>query len=119
MVAKPKKRPVEFLGSSLDDIRDFPETARIEAGSQIRRVQYGDEPEDWKPMPAIGAGVNEIRIRDGGDQCRVKPDLELAKKRLRELLEALQKCNGRDLMMFLMRSAIRPGKQKISSCALS
>jgi len=70
-VAKPKKKPVEFLGSSLDDIRDFPETARIEAGSQIRRVQYGDEPDDWKPMPTIGAGVNEIRIRDDGDQYRV------------------------------------------------
>jgi phage-related protein len=114
-VAKPKKKPVEFLGSSLDDIRDFPETARIEAGSQIRRVQYGDEPDDWKPMPTIGAGVNEIRIRDDGDQYRViyiaklaeavfvlhcfqkktqktpKPDLELAKKRLRELLEELKK----------------------------
>jgi phage-related protein len=111
---KPKKKPVEFLGSSLDDIRDFPETARREAGSQIRRVQNGDEPDDWKPMPTIGAGVNEIRVRDDGDQFRViyiaklaeaifvlhcfqkktqktpKPDLELAKKRLRELLEELK-----------------------------
>lgn len=114
-VAKPKKKPVDFLGSSLDDIRDFPETARIEAGSQIRRVQYGDEPDDWKPMPTIGAGVNEIRVRDEGDQYRViyiakladaifvlhcfqkktqktaKSDLDLAKKRLRELLEELKK----------------------------
>jgi phage-related protein len=68
---KPKKKPVEFLGSSLDDIRDFPETARKEAGAQIRRVQYGNEPDDWKPMPTIGAGVSEIRIRDDGDQYRV------------------------------------------------
>jgi len=113
--AKPTKKPVEFLGSSLDDIRDFPETARREAGSQIRRVQYGDEPDDWKPMPTIGAGVNEIKLRDDGGQFRViyiaklaeavfvlhcfqkktrktaKPDLELAKKRLRELLEELEK----------------------------
>lgn len=109
------KKPVEFLGSSLDDLRDFPETARKEAGSQIRRVQYGDEPDDWKPMPTIGAGVNEIRIRDDGDQFRViyiaklaeavfilhcfqkktqktaKHDLELATKRHRELLQELKK----------------------------
>jgi len=112
---KPKKKPVEFLGSSLDDIRDFPETARKDAGSQIRRVQHGDEPGDWKPMPTIGAGVNEIRVRDDGDQYRViyiaklaeavfvlhcfqkktrktaKPDVELARKRLRDLLEELKK----------------------------
>jgi phage-related protein len=109
------KKPVEFLGSSLDDLRDFPETARKEAGSQIRRVQYGDAPDDWKPMPAIGAGVNEIRLRDDGDQYRViylaklkeavfvlhcfqkktqktaKPDVDLAAKRYRELLKEQKK----------------------------
>jgi phage-related protein len=113
--AKPKQKPVEFLSSSLDDIRDFPETARREAGLQIRRVQYGEQPDAWKPMPGIGAGVQEIRIRDDGGQFRViyvaklaeavfvlhcfqkktqkteKPDRELAKKRLRELLEELKK----------------------------
>lgn len=66
-------------------------------------------------MPTIGAGVNEIRIRDDGDQFRViyiaklaeavfvlhcfqkktqktaKHDLELATKRHRELLQELKK----------------------------
>ena len=32
------------------------------AGFQIRRVQDGLDPEDWKPIPSLGAGVREIRI---------------------------------------------------------
>jgi len=33
------------------------------AGFQIWRVQRGLEPNDWKPMPSVGLGVQEIRIR--------------------------------------------------------
>lgn len=29
----------------------------------LRLVQSGLEPRDWKPMPGIGAGVREIRNR--------------------------------------------------------
>ncbi len=32
------------------------------AGFQLLRVQQGMEPDDWKPMATIGAGVREIRI---------------------------------------------------------
>ena len=60
-------KPVDFLGSSLDAIRQFPPAARSVAGFQIERVQRGFDPDDWKPMPTIGANVREIRIalRDG------------------------------------------------------
>jgi phage-related protein len=34
-------------------------------------VQKGLDPSDWKPMPTIGAGVREIRIRDGIGAYRV------------------------------------------------
>lgn len=40
--------------------------AKREAGYQLERVQAGKEPADWKPMPSIGLGVNEIRVREGG-----------------------------------------------------
>ena len=30
------------------------------------RVQDGLEPDDWKPMPSIGIGVKEIRVREKG-----------------------------------------------------
>ena len=32
------------------------------AGFQLRRVQQGLDPNDWKPMTAVGTGVREIRI---------------------------------------------------------
>lgn len=34
------------------------------------RVQYGRDPVDWKPMPSIGSGVREIRVRVGAGAFR-------------------------------------------------
>jgi len=59
-------KPVEWLGDSLARLREFPREAMREAGYQLERVQDGREPGDWKPMSAIGAGVQELRIRMGG-----------------------------------------------------
>jgi phage-related protein len=64
-------KAVEFRANALDDLKAFPTSARRQAGYQIQRVQSGDTPSDWKPMLAIGAGVQEIRIRDDGDAFRV------------------------------------------------
>lgn len=51
------------MGSALKDLREFPSDARRAAGHQLHLVQLGLIPDDWKPMPAVGAGVCEIRIR--------------------------------------------------------
>jgi phage-related protein len=106
-------KPVEFRGSSLDDLRGFPLAARREAGHQIDQVQRGLQPDDWKPMPSVGQGVREIRIRDAAGAFRViylakfadaiyvlhcfqkktqktsKNDIELAANRHRELMKEL------------------------------
>jgi phage-related protein len=103
-------KDVEFLGSSLEDLRTFPISARRAMGFQIDLVQQGIEPEDWKPMTAVGAGVREIRARDATGAYRAiylakladavyvlhcfqkktqqtaKADIELARKRLTELM---------------------------------
>jgi phage-related protein len=60
-------KPLDFIGSSLDDLRNFPEEARKEAGFELYAVQRGFEPGDWKPMPSIGRGVKEIRIHVLGE----------------------------------------------------
>jgi len=52
-----------WLGTSRDDLKEFPLEARKEAGTDLRLVQQGVEPRDWKPMPTVGKGVREIRIR--------------------------------------------------------
>ncbi|MCK9394252.1 MAG: type II toxin-antitoxin system RelE/ParE family toxin [Methylobacter sp.] len=59
-------KDIIFLGNSKDDLKDFPDEARREAGFQLYTVQSGFEPSDWKPMPSIGSGVREIRIKIGG-----------------------------------------------------
>ena len=64
-------KPVEFRGDALDELRAFPSGARREAGHQIDRLQRGWQPFDWKPMPSLGRGVEEIRIRDEAGQFRV------------------------------------------------
>lgn len=64
-------KPVVLLGDSLDRIREFPERARRQAGLELRQVQHGLDPADWKPMPSVGAGAREIRVRDAGGAFRV------------------------------------------------
>lgn len=106
-------KPLEFRGSSLDDLRAFPLPAKREAGHQLDQVQNGQESDDWKPMNTVGQGVKEIRIRDAAGAFRViyiakfadaiyvlhcfqkktvktsKADLDLASKRYRDLLKEL------------------------------
>jgi phage-related protein len=106
-------KPIEFCGSSLDDLRAFPFMARREAGHQLDQVQNGQEPDDWKPMNTVGQGVKEIRIRDASGAFRViyvakfsdavyvlhcfqkktektsKADVDLAAKRYRDILQEI------------------------------
>ncbi len=101
-------KALKFVGSSLDDLRDFPDEARRAAGFELRAVQNGLDPSDWKPMHSVGAGVRGIRIHVLGEWRVVyiaklaeavyvlhafqkksrktsKHDIELARKRLKEI----------------------------------
>ncbi|NGO50975.1 type II toxin-antitoxin system RelE/ParE family toxin [Allomesorhizobium camelthorni] len=62
---------LNFLGDSLQQIKQFPLSARKEAGVQLFKVQHGIEPSDWKPMKTVGPGVREIRIRDEAGAFRI------------------------------------------------
>jgi len=107
-------KKIAFIGNSLKDLREFPESARSDAGYALREVQKNNEPSDWKPMSSIGKGVKEIRIKDDQGIYRVvyvvkyldrvnvlhafqkktqktaKKDIELAKQRLRLVLEEVK-----------------------------
>lgn len=63
-------KPLRFLGSSLMDLRAFPDLPRQEAGHQLFQVQRGDDPDDWRPMRIVGPRVREIRLHHEG-QYRV------------------------------------------------
>ena len=47
-------KEIEFLGDSLKVLSDFPKSVRQDAGRQLLRVQKGQVPDDFKPMPTIG-----------------------------------------------------------------
>lgn len=60
-----------FLGSSLDDLRAMPAGIRHVAGVELMRVQFGSDPTDFKPIPGVGTGAYEIRVRDVNGAFRV------------------------------------------------
>ena len=64
-------KPIEFLGSSQDDIRAMPAVVRHAIGVELMRVKFGGEPTDFKPMPSVGAGAYEVRVRDARGAFRV------------------------------------------------
>ena len=57
-------KPLEFLGSSRDDLAAMPRNIRHDIGVELMRVQFGAQPLDFKAMPTVGAGAYEIRVRD-------------------------------------------------------
>ena len=104
-------KPIYWVGSSLEDLTAFPDDARRETGYQLRRVQQGLTPDDWKPMATVGLGVYEIRIHTAVEhrvfyvakfaeavyvlhafekrtrQTR-QADIDLARKRLADVIQA-------------------------------
>jgi phage-related protein len=60
-------KALRFVGSSLDDLRNFPDEARRAAGFELRAIQNGLEPRDWRTMQSIGPGVKEICIHVLGE----------------------------------------------------
>ncbi len=64
------EKPINWRGSSHRDLCDdalFSADARREAGRQLSQVQFGLDPEHWKPFNEAGAGVKEIILdfKDG------------------------------------------------------
>ena len=69
-----KEKPIDWRGSSFKDLTDenvFSLEARKVAGTQLRKIQRGDEPDDWKPFDDVGTGTKEIRIKLADGAFRV------------------------------------------------
>ena len=66
-----KEKPIYWVGTSFNDLLEFPNNAKQEAGYQLHRIQNGYEPENWKPFRTIGSGVKEIRISEDGNAYRI------------------------------------------------
>lgn len=66
-----QEKEIRWVGSAYDDLLDFPEEPRRDAGFQLSKVQAGLAPENWKPLEIVGGGTREIRIRDSSGIFRV------------------------------------------------
>ncbi len=66
----PYVKPIEFVGNSLDDLGSSPSVLVVSAAISFR-VQHGSDPSDRKPMPTVGSGVGEIRVREQGGAFRI------------------------------------------------
>ena len=104
-------KPLHFVSSSREDMKELPESARETAGHQLFKVLQGKEPDDWKPLPTVGVGVQEVRVWDESGTYRMlyvakfeeavyllhvfekrsqktaKGDVQLAKSRYTDLLK--------------------------------
>jgi phage-related protein len=63
-------KELKFMGNSQECLADFPEQVKREMGFELWQVQLGLMPSDFKPMPTVGAGAYEIRVKLQG-QWRV------------------------------------------------
>ena len=66
-----QEKEIRWVGSSYEDILNFPAESRKEAGFQLGKVQAGLELDNWKPFDDVRAGTKEIRIRDAAGAYRV------------------------------------------------
>lgn len=64
-------KPVEWVGSSLEDLRDFPEEVQDEMGFALYQAQRGGKHASSKPLKGFkGAGVLEIVESHDGNAYR-------------------------------------------------
>ena len=49
-------KPIDWRGSSLKDLQAFPDDAKHSAGYQLRKLQQGDQPDEFKPVNDLKSG---------------------------------------------------------------
>src|SRR3981081_1681236 len=60
----PKDAAIAWEGDSKEVISSFPDQAKYNLGFDLRLLQQGQQPTDYRPMSSIGPGVFELRDQD-------------------------------------------------------
>ena len=64
-------KPLDFIGSSREDLKEFPDEVKQDIGYALFEAQKGQQSEAVKPLKGFGgAGVLEIIERFDGDTYR-------------------------------------------------
>ncbi len=67
-------KPLDFIGSSREDLREFPDEAKQDIGYALFEAQQGRTSEAAKPLKGFGGGVRGIKTP--------RHDIELIRRRL-------------------------------------
>jgi len=62
--SNPKEAVIAWEGDSLGVMRRFPDEVKQNLGHQLRLLQRGERPTDYRPVATIGPGVFELRDQD-------------------------------------------------------
>jgi phage-related protein len=60
----PKDAVIAWEGDSKEVISSFPDEVKNNLGFDLRLLQQGQKPRDYRPMSSIGPGVFELRDQD-------------------------------------------------------
>lgn len=63
-------KPVEWVGSSKADLKQFPPAVQDQVGFALYQAQVGLKHRDVKPLKGFGASVLEVVSRQEGDTYR-------------------------------------------------
>ncbi|MCC8959810.1 type II toxin-antitoxin system RelE/ParE family toxin [Bradyrhizobium sp. Pear77] len=112
--------PLEFVGSSLEDLSAFPLPCKKEIGFALRAAQKGEKGENVKPLKGFGgASVLQIKSSFDGDTFRAVYTVQL--KGAIYVLHAFQKKstkgkttsqNDKDLIRTRLNAAIELHAEK-------
>ena len=62
--SNPKEAVIAWEGDSLGVMRRFPDEVKQNLGHQLRLLQRGERPTDYRPVATIGPGVFALRDQD-------------------------------------------------------
>jgi phage-related protein len=63
MVSGEQLKPVRWVGSSLKDLRSFPESVRLDVGQALYTAQKGETDTAAKPLKDFGEAERDNRER--------------------------------------------------------
>ncbi len=63
-------KPVEWIGSSKEDLKSFPDPVQDQVGFAVYQAQIGLKHRDAKPLRGLGSRVLEVVSRHDGDTYR-------------------------------------------------
>ena len=109
MVAEVARKPIHFIASSLNDLRDVPPAVRGAFGRQLLDVQDGDMPASAKPLKGFG-GASVLELIEDEDSSTYRAVYTVRFARAVYVLHVFQKKSTTG-------SARRQGPTSISSGA--